>query len=228
VSGWLIEVFFRSLSNMRLINPGFLSGPYLPIYGFGTIILYYISSLNISFLPKVALFGLSTTILELFTGLFFYYFYSIRLWDYSRNLFNYKGIICPLYSFFWIVFSVIFYLFAYSGINHLLEYFKTSLYILFSVGFFYGIMFSDIFNSFNIAFRIKSYAKEFDKNMHLRVNYIRLKIDVRARLNKFKEASSFETFFFSLNNTFHNELYEQLRKNFQKISKHVVAPRKRR
>ena len=39
IAGWLIESVFRSLKARRLINPGLLRGPYLPIYGFGAVIL---------------------------------------------------------------------------------------------------------------------------------------------------------------------------------------------
>ena len=55
VSGWVIELFFRrfiSLANpeRKWINPGFCTGPYLPLYGFGLCILYLIASLE-SFSP---------------------------------------------------------------------------------------------------------------------------------------------------------------------------------
>ena len=36
--GWIIEALYRSAIDRRLINPGFLAGPYLPIYGFGGLI----------------------------------------------------------------------------------------------------------------------------------------------------------------------------------------------
>jgi uncharacterized protein len=39
ITGWIIEFVFRSLKAGRLVNPGLLRGPYLPIYGFGAVIL---------------------------------------------------------------------------------------------------------------------------------------------------------------------------------------------
>ena len=51
VSGWVLELFFRkffSASNPehKWINPGFCTGPYLPIYGFGLCTLYLLALLG--------------------------------------------------------------------------------------------------------------------------------------------------------------------------------------
>ncbi|OQY40076.1 MAG: hypothetical protein B6229_02460 [Spirochaetaceae bacterium 4572_7] len=45
------------------------------------------------------------TILELLTGEFFLRFYSLRLWDYTNNRFNYKGLVCPRFSIYWTIFK---------------------------------------------------------------------------------------------------------------------------
>ncbi|NMA16210.1 MAG: hypothetical protein GX935_03035, partial [Erysipelotrichia bacterium] len=37
VIGWLVEVFFVFLESKKIVNRGFLIGPYLPIYGFGAV-----------------------------------------------------------------------------------------------------------------------------------------------------------------------------------------------
>ncbi len=39
VGGWLLEGVYRSLTMRRLINPGLLAGPYLPIYGLGAVLI---------------------------------------------------------------------------------------------------------------------------------------------------------------------------------------------
>ena len=51
VFGWVLELFFRkffSSSNPehKWINPGFCTGPYLPIYGRGLCVLYLLASLG--------------------------------------------------------------------------------------------------------------------------------------------------------------------------------------
>ena len=49
--GWTIELFFRRIVHKEWVNPGFLIGPYLPIYGFGLFffnnhIFYFSKSIN--------------------------------------------------------------------------------------------------------------------------------------------------------------------------------------
>ena len=40
LTGWVLELFYRRfVSQKKWVNPGFLSGPYLPIYGFGLVLL---------------------------------------------------------------------------------------------------------------------------------------------------------------------------------------------
>ena len=39
VVGWILEVTYRSITNKKFINPGFLSGCAIPLYGFGVVIL---------------------------------------------------------------------------------------------------------------------------------------------------------------------------------------------
>ena len=44
--GWVLELFFRRfVSQKKWMNPGFLTGPYLPIYGFGVAVLYGVSNI---------------------------------------------------------------------------------------------------------------------------------------------------------------------------------------
>lgn len=43
--GWIVELFFRRIAHKKWVNPGFLIGPYLPIYGFGLCFLTLIYTL---------------------------------------------------------------------------------------------------------------------------------------------------------------------------------------
>ena len=39
-AGWLIESIYKSIAERKLINTGFLKGPFCPIYGIGAIIMH--------------------------------------------------------------------------------------------------------------------------------------------------------------------------------------------
>ena len=102
--GWTIELFFRRIVHKKWVNPGFLIGPYLPIYGFGlvflTIIYFIFQSQSINPIIIILLMGFVMTLIELIGGLISLK-NKIRLWDYRDRWLSYKGIICPLFSVIW-------------------------------------------------------------------------------------------------------------------------------
>ncbi len=105
VLGWLLEVAFRSWKGKRFVNPGFLRGPYLPLYGTGALLLVMAAShLETASLPLKALvyFGI-TTGSEFLTGFTFEYFFHKRLWDYSKEPFCVMKHVCLVFSFYWMI-----------------------------------------------------------------------------------------------------------------------------
>ncbi|MFR6586477.1 MAG: putative ABC transporter permease [Ruminococcus sp.] len=113
VLGWGLEVLFRRFfSAHHWVNPGFLVGPYLPLYGSSLCILYLLAMLE-PLIPvenawgrKLLLFvlmALAITLVEYIAGLIFIRGMKIKLWDYSERWGNIQGIICPLFSFFWAI-----------------------------------------------------------------------------------------------------------------------------
>ncbi len=185
--GWVIELFFRRYfgNDRKWINPGFLSGPYLPLYGFGTCILYIVSDLPIDLGWKILCFAVATTLIELVTGIIFLRYYRIRLWDYSNNFLNYKGHICPLFTFFWTVLSLIFYFllypYFYGKIEYLYEHLEFSLFI----GIVYGVIIVDVSNSFDIANKVKHFIENAEHSEQAIV-FDKLKEHSRQRLEDMK------------------------------------------
>ena len=121
--GWGIEVFWRRFFSRnnperKWINPGFLTGPYLPLYGLSLVIMFSLAMIDVSFVSekpwvqKIVLFvlmALCITLLEFIAGLIFIRGMKIKLWDYSECRGNIKGIICPQYSFYWVIMSALYY-----------------------------------------------------------------------------------------------------------------------
>lgn len=96
VIGYMVEVIFCSLDQRKFIwNRGFLIGPYIPIYGVGTITI--LSLLRKYFQDPLVLFFLTVIIcstLEYFTSWIMEKLFKVRWWDYSKEKFNIDGRIC--------------------------------------------------------------------------------------------------------------------------------------
>ncbi len=100
--GWLWECFFVSVTSKELVNRGFLYGPWLPIYGFGALIVVALTN-EVEYSPLlVYLFGMiGATTLEYFTGVLMEKLFKVRYWDYSDMKFNLDGHINLLYTLGW-------------------------------------------------------------------------------------------------------------------------------
>lgn len=93
--GWIVELINIFIIEHKIVDRGFLIGPYLPIYGFGALFI-------ITFLSKyksdlITLFCMSTIIcatLEYITSFIMEKLFHARWWDYSSNKFNINGRIC--------------------------------------------------------------------------------------------------------------------------------------
>jgi len=111
-AGWVMETIYRSCLQRRLVNPGFLAGPLLPIYGFFATAVIWSSGLigNVTWPWQFAWFVFLSTLLEYVAGWFFERFYHLQLWDYQSIPFNLHGRISLPFSLLWGVLGLIFYL----------------------------------------------------------------------------------------------------------------------
>lgn len=176
VIGWCLEVIFRrfvSYANpeRKWINPGFCTGPYLPLYGFCLCALYLIASLERlipsenTFWNKILLFlimMLCMTLIEYISGIFTLKVLNVRLWDYSKERWNLQGIICPRFSAIWAVLGAIYYFFIHPFIKSALVWLSQNLAFSFFIGMFFGIFFIDVAHSAQLIAKLKKFAEEND------------------------------------------------------------------
>lgn len=99
--GWIIDIIGGYFDTKKIINRGFLIGPWCPIYGIAslcmiTIINQYKSNLLLFFTLTV----LIASLIEYFVSYSMEKLFRARWWDYSRNSFNINGRICLLNSIF--------------------------------------------------------------------------------------------------------------------------------
>ena len=188
VLGWVLELLFRNIvqKNKKWVNPGFCTGPYLPIYGFGLCTLYLLASLEkygmISnpLLNKLVLFAamaVGMTLIEYAAGLFCLKYFKVMLWDYSDLWGNVQGLICPLFSFFWAILGAMYYFLIHPYILEGLNWLANNLAFSFFIGMFFGIFLIDVMHSAQLVVKLKAYAE--DNNVIVR--YEALKTHIRQR-----------------------------------------------
>ena len=93
--GWIIEMIDRTIIDKKIINRGFLIGPYCPIYGFGALLMIillqrYVDEPITLFFMSIIIFSL----LEYTTSYIMEKLFKARWWDYSNNKFNINGRVC--------------------------------------------------------------------------------------------------------------------------------------
>ena len=197
VIGWCIELIYRRLASKahKWVNPGFLVGPYLPLYGFSLTILFLLTYIDVSFIQNIylqkavlfVLMALCITFFEYIAGLIFIIGMKIKLWDYSNEWGNIKGIICPKFTFYWYILSAVYYFFIHPRILDWLFWFTNHISFSFVVGFFYGIMAIDVFYSFKVMSKVRAFAKENKTVIRLH----NLQLAVREHNEEEKEKISF-------------------------------------
>ena len=106
--GWVWESLYVSAKERAWVNRGFLNGPILPIYGFGAVIILFLTLPVSKNVFLIFLFGMAgATALEFATGFVMEQIFKVRYWDYSQKHFNLCGYICLYASLGWGVFSVV-------------------------------------------------------------------------------------------------------------------------
>lgn len=93
--GWIIEVIVIFKQTKKLVNRGFLMGPYCPVYGTGALIMLFIfSKYRDDPFNLFIMFIFYASILEYFTSYLMEKLFNARWWDYSKNKFNINGRVC--------------------------------------------------------------------------------------------------------------------------------------
>ncbi|MCM1201511.1 MAG: hypothetical protein NC312_09790 [Bacteroides fragilis] len=106
--GWCFESAFVSIRTHKLVNRGFMRGPFLPIYGSGAIMMYVVSMPFQDNLVLTYLAGcVGATALEYITGVLMETLFHIRYWDYSDKKFNFQGHICLSSTLAWGFFTIL-------------------------------------------------------------------------------------------------------------------------
>ena len=194
-AGWLIELCYRRMAHGRWINPGFLTGPCLPLYGSGVIVLYAVSSLPLAGIASrtarqgvtIAILAVALTLVEYLTGLVFTRVFHVKLWDYSRRPGNIDGIICTLFSAIWALVAAGYVLFLHPHLTAAVHWLAVNPIYNFFSGVYMGIFLVDVAYSFHIVAKIKAVAEEEG----LQIKYENLKLSIARHTETLKMKRNF-------------------------------------
>ena len=236
LAGWLLELVYRNWKDPshRFINPGFCTGPYVPLYGCGLCLLYLIASLESQQLiahpvgNKVLLFvmmAVAMTLIEYIAGEFCLRVLQVRLWDYSDRWGNIRGIICPTFSFYWSILGALYYFLVHPHVLDALNWLSRNLAFSFFVGMFFGVFIIDVVHSAQIVVKLRKFAA--DHQVVVRYE------GIKARIRENRQELAAKYHFFRPFRTemplheFLETLREEVRHDVLEDIQEVVAWRKR-
>ena len=186
--GWVLELFFRRfVSQKKWMNPGFLTGPYLPIYGSGVVVLYAISNIPLGInsevwdiITRILIIGVGMTLIEFIAGLIFIKGLKVKLWDYSDRKGNIMGLICPSFSIAWLLVGSLYYFFINPFLVQGIAWISENLIYTFFVGIVVGMMIVDFAYSIHLATKLKEFSElqslrfeEFKSEFKRRIKEVR-------------------------------------------------------
>ena len=107
IIGWVYESTICSIGQRKLINRGFLNGPYCPIYGTGAVLVLLVLGRIQN--PVLLFFAgaVLTCSVEYLTSWLMEKLFHARWWDYSKRKFNIGGRVCLIGAIVFGAFSVV-------------------------------------------------------------------------------------------------------------------------
>lgn len=151
--GWIVESTFKSFLEKKIVNSGFLNGPFIPIYGVGALlIIIFMTPLKENIVLLFLCGFVFMTIFEYIVGCAMEKLFNMKWWDYTGNLLNINGRVCLENSIYWGALSVFLITFFHPEIQGLVSMLPNELgqifIIIFAIYFIsdYTLTIVDLFN----------------------------------------------------------------------------------
>ena len=228
ILGWCYEVVLDFVARQKLVNRGFLMGPYCPIYGFGAglvLLLFYDQNLN-----PIALFLASAAIctaLEYFTSYWMERFFHARWWDYSKKHFQINGRVCLEGFLAFGAMSVILVYWLHPGVAALLELIPP-LGMIIAAAVFAGWFAFDIIRSVLSALHLDQKLARLQKNWEENISKFQKRVTAGKKIladKNFGEGRLLQAFP-TFTSQKHSQGVEQLKEHWQKLRAERKAKKK--
>lgn len=165
--GWIMEEFVFLICDKKIVNRGFLIGPYCPIYGFGGTVMFFLLPYKNEPITCFILALVICTIIEYFASFLMEKLFKVRWWDYSNNAFNINGRVCLHNAVAFGLLGLIFTSYVIPWLLSIFERVNVNILIILSLIVFV-ITTIDIIISFNVMNNIKKSIKKNIKELENR------------------------------------------------------------
>lgn len=162
--GWCIEMICCYSYTKKLVNRGFLIGPYCPIYGTAALLMIlllnrYQDDLFVLFIMAAFI----SSVLEYITSYLMEKLFKARWWDYSTRSFNVNGRICLLNSILFGILGIILIDFVYPFIQTMISKIPTNYFHMITICLLI-IFLVDFIVSFKIIINLKHSLQSLKKD----------------------------------------------------------------
>lgn len=107
--GWVLESVTKTISQKKIVNSGFLFGPFCPIYGTGAVMMIlFLDSYKGNYFATFVIGFFLFSVWEYFVGWLLEKMFNTKYWDYSYYRLHIKGRVCLVNSLTWGVLGVAF------------------------------------------------------------------------------------------------------------------------
>ena len=195
--GWILESIYKTVMQKKIVNSGFLYGPFCPMYGIGAIImLLFLSCFSNSIILLFFMSFIVLSIWEYIVGVLLEKIFRIKYWDYSSKKFNFKGRICLDNSIMWGLLGVTFIMDIHPKIEvifdlipeNIVKYFIVIVFIILIIDIIASIIkIKDINIKRKIIEEIATTIKESKQDLRQTISDIQATKRIKATIRELKQ-----------------------------------------
>lgn len=168
--GWIIEGIYFIIISRKIIDRGFLIGPYLPIYGFGALaIAIFLQKYSDDFITLFCMGTIICSVLEYLTSYIMEKLFRARWWDYRDKSFNINGRVCLENSVLFGLGGCIVVYVLHPFFMNILSILPTVVKLILVI-FLLIILVIDVLFSFRVIFSFRNFISDVKKDSTTEIN----------------------------------------------------------
>lgn len=173
--GWCLESVYKSILQKKIVNSGFLYGPFCPMYGIGAILMLALGGISSNVVVIFIIGFLLFSIWEYIVAVILEKLFKTKYWDYSGLKFNIKGRVCLKNSIYWGILGVLIILVIHPLIEKFTNLIPTDILIYINIILSIAIGIDVIITIFRIMVIDKKITEIFELGETIKEKLIELK-----------------------------------------------------